>query len=52
MKRYISEKEEKYYTHMLKVLNSIGGRNLDYNWLITDIGAYPQDDGKLDKLIR
>jgi len=52
MKRYISEKEEKYYTHMLKVLNSIGGRNLDYNWLIADIEAYPQDDGELDKLIR
>lgn len=52
MKRYISEKEEKYYTHMLKVLNAIGGRNLDYNWLITDIEAYPQDDGELDKLIR
>lgn len=52
MKRYISEKEEKYYTHMLKVLNSIGGRNLGYNWLITDIEAYPQDDGELDKLIR
>lgn len=51
MKRYISEKEEKYYTHMLKVLNSIGGRNLDYNWLITDIEAYPQDNGELDKLI-
>lgn len=52
MKRYISEKEEKYYTHMLKVLNSIGGRNLEYNWLITNIEAYPQDDGELDKLIR
>lgn len=51
MKRYISDSEEKYYTHMLKVLNSIGGRNLDYNWLITDIEAYPQDDGELDKLI-
>ena len=46
------EKEEKYYTHMLKVLNAIGGRNLEYNWLITDIEAYPQDNGELDKLIR
>lgn len=51
MKRYISEKEEKYYTHMLKVLNSIGGRNLEYNWLITNIEAYPQDNGELDKLV-
>ena len=51
MKRYYSEKEEKFYTHMLKVLNSIGGRNLEYNWLITDIEAYPQDEGRLDELI-
>ena len=52
MKRYISEKEEKYYTHMLKILNSIGVRTLvEYNWLITDIEAYPQDDGEFDKLI-
>ena len=51
MKRYISVKEEKYYTYMLKVLNAIGGRNLEYNWLITDIEAYPQDNGQLDKLI-
>lgn len=51
MKRYISEKEEKYYTHMLKLINAIGGRDLNYNWLITDIEAYPQDNGELDKLI-
>ena len=51
MKRYISDKEE-YYTHMLKVLNAIGGRSLNYNWLITNIEAYPQDNGELDKLIR
>lgn len=42
MKRYISD-DEKYYTYMLKVINSIGGRNLNYNWLITDIEAYPED---------
>ena len=57
MKRYISEKEDKYYTHMLKILNAIGGRNLDYNWLITDIEAYPQKsnyeiDENLYKLLK
>ena len=41
MKRLVSKNDEKYYTFMLKVINSIGGRNLDYNWLITDIEAYP-----------
>lgn len=44
MKRYISTNDEEVYTHMLKVLNSIGGRNLEYNWLITDIEAYPEDE--------
>ena len=49
MKRYISEKEDKNYTHMLKILNAIGGRNLDYNWLITDIEALPQKgNGKFE----
>lgn len=43
MKRYISDTDENSYTHMLKVLNSIGGRNLKYNWLITEIQAYPTD---------
>ena len=42
LKRLVSVKDEKGYTLMLKVINSIGGRNLNYNWLITDIEAYPQ----------
>lgn len=42
MKRYVSVKDEKGYTMMLKVINAIGGRNLNYNWLITNIEAYPQ----------
>lgn len=41
MKKYVSYKDEKYYTYMLKLINSIGGRKLEYNWLITDIEAYP-----------
>lgn len=37
MKKYISSKDENYYTNMLKVINSIGGNSLRYNWLISDI---------------
>lgn len=51
MKRLISCDDEKFYTYMLKVLNSIGGKSLNYNWLISDIVSYPQDNGELDKLI-
>ena len=52
MKKYIYENKEEYYTYMLKALNSIGGKSLEYNWLITDIEAYPQDNGELDEIIR
>ena len=51
MKRYISIKEDKGYTYMLKILNGIGGKKLKYNWLITDIIAYPQNNGKIFKSI-
>lgn len=48
MKRYISKEEDNYYTDMLKVIHAIGGRTLDYNWLITEIetstGDYFKDD--------
>ena len=48
MKRYISKEDECYYTDMLKVIKAIGGKNLDYNWLITEIetstGDYFEDD--------
>lgn len=37
MKRYISKEDDKYYTNMLKIIDAIGGRKLDYNWLITEI---------------
>lgn len=57
MKRLVLVKDEKGYTLMLKVINSIGGRNLNYNWLITDIEAYPQKsnyeiDENLYKLLK
>ena len=48
MKRYISKENEYYYTDMLKVIKAIGGKNLDYNWLITEIetstGDYFEDE--------
>ena len=48
MKRYISKADEYYYTDMLKVIKAIGGKNLNYNWLITEIetstGDYFEDD--------
>lgn len=46
MKRCVSVREENGYIMMLKVINSIGGRSLNYNWLITDIEAYPQKSGR------
>lgn len=52
MKRYISSKDNKYYTYMLNVLNAIGGRKLNYNWLITDIEAYPLTKSIMDKMSR
>lgn len=36
MRRYVSQGEDSY-TNMLKVINTLGGRNLNYNWLITEI---------------
>lgn len=35
---------------MLKLINSIGGRKLKYNWLITNIEAYPTDETIIHKL--
>ena len=48
MNRCISKGEDDYYTDILKVVNAIGGRNLEYNWLITEIetstGDYFNDE--------
>lgn len=51
MKRYVSDDDDNYYTYMLKILNAIGGRKLQYNWLITDIEAYPQDNANFCELV-
>lgn len=50
LKRLVSETDEKYYTYMLKILNSIGGKSLDVNWLITNIEAYPQENGEFKNI--
>lgn len=51
MKRYISKKERKHYTYMLEIINAIGGRNLKYNWLITEIETNLSDNSELERLI-
>lgn len=50
MKKYVSFKDEKFYTHMLKLINAIGGRKLEYNWLITDVEACPSDK-RIEKIL-
>lgn len=47
MKRYIFKNNSKYNGHMMDVINSLGGKELDYNWLITDIETYFLDDDYL-----
>ena len=46
MFRLVSVKDKNGYTQMLKIINAFGGRKLNYNWLITDIEAYPQIGNK------
>ena len=52
MKRYISVHDREFYTYMLEIILAIGGNDLRYKWLITDVTAYPQDDGQYDSLIK
>ncbi len=42
MIRYISTHDRKYYTYMLEVLSALGGKDLEYKWLISSIEAYPR----------
>ncbi len=39
MKRYISTKDRKFYTHMQEIILALGGRDLPYKWLISSIEA-------------
>lgn len=43
MQRYISLNDDNRYTHLLKLLKSLGGSSSKYNFLITDIEAYHQN---------
>lgn len=38
----INEKGEEWYTKMSKVFDAIKNKQIDYNWLITDIDCIPQ----------
>ena len=44
MKRYIFKNNNDYNGFMREVLDSLGGKGLDYNWLITDIETYFLDN--------
>ena len=48
MQIYISINDDNEYTHLLKLLKSLGGSNLKYKWLISDIEAYPQNRSYID----
>ena len=43
MKKIILKNDEKEYTYMLDIINSLGGKKLNCTWLITDIEAYPNN---------
>lgn len=47
MKRYLFKNNNDFNGHMMEVLNSLGGKGLDYNWLVTDIETYFLDDDYL-----
>lgn len=38
----INEKGENWYTHLGKVFDAIKNKQIDYNWLITDIDCFSQ----------
>ena len=46
----INEKGEVYYTDLKRVFDSIGNRQTEYNWLITDCVCYP-DNPKTDAML-
>ena len=54
MKRYVSQGEDSY-TNMLKIINTLGGKNLNYNWLITEIetntGDYFYDNESVNNFV-
>lgn len=51
MKRYISAQDREFYTFMLEIIQALGGTDMHYKWLISDIEAYPERSGKDMELI-
>ena len=49
MKKLISNKDEKCYAFMLKIINSIQKISSKYNWLISSIEAYPHGENILNE---
>lgn len=47
LKRYIFKNDNYHNGCMMKVLDSLGGNELDYNWLVTDMDTYFTDDDYL-----
>lgn len=47
----INRKGESYYTYLGKFFGAMGGRQKDYNWLITDCECYPSDP-KAEAMLR
>ncbi len=45
MKRYFSKNDRRFYTHMLEIIQALGGKDLPYKWLISSIEAYPVKKG-------
>ena len=52
MKRLQSRKDCKGYTLMKQLLINLELESSDYNWLITDIEAYPQSKEILEIVIK
>ncbi len=51
MRRYISAKERRYYTHMLEIILALGGKALPYKWLISGMEAYPAEREKYADMV-
>ena len=47
----VDAKEEKYYTYLKKLFDSIDNRQKEYNWLITDCTCYPKNP-QTDAMLR
>ena len=44
MRGIVLEKGQEYYTNLRKVFKAFNNIHLEYNWLITDCCAYPENE--------